>query len=667
MAAISVTYTFSNSTVADADQVNQNFTDVINGTSDGTKDLTVNDISGNDITATSNFIAAAGTAALPSVTTNGDPNTGMWFSTADTINFSTAGTERLEIDGTSIDATVPILGTTITMSGTATFNGAVNLGDGAADIITNNGSLAGDWIPNVDSSIDLGSTSFRFAEAWVDTVTGTTVTMTNLGGTLTTAAQPNVTSLGTLTGLTVSGDVQFNQSGNNQIESKSDGITINESSTSTCDFRVETDNEATAFWTDASADEIHLRGNVILNESGVATYDFRVEGDTNANLLFCDASADNVGVGTSSPSTILHIQDTTAPVVQVESTDPNSLARFNMKNDVQEWGIDVDGASDDNFRIRNNTSGTVALSIDTSQNVGIGTASPDTLLTIDAGSNSASATLALARMYAGLGQANAAYLEIKATSNSTASNRRVELDALQDGGSPSAQLFVQADGGDTYFGGDVGIGRAPTYKCDIYAASGNVAANVDSNSIAIGQAAQFQAEATGNSATRNANFGIYYRDSSSFGGTDAPCGYFSLDQPDDGYNTFWVDNDNLLCTYPNAFTRIGNDALQDGAVAVGDQSSDERFKRNIREIPYGLKEVLKLSPIQYEKQRSDTTMLGFGAQTTLPILPETVTDTKLKVDDSGIGRLYMQYVQIIPVLTKAIQELSAKVTALEAK
>ena len=41
MAAPSVTHTFSNSTVADATQVNTNFTDVINGVSDGTKDLSV--------------------------------------------------------------------------------------------------------------------------------------------------------------------------------------------------------------------------------------------------------------------------------------------------------------------------------------------------------------------------------------------------------------------------------------------------------------------------------------------------------------------------------------------------------------------------------------------------------------------------------------------------
>lgn len=41
MPAPSVTYSFSNGTAADATQVNQNFTDIINGLSDGTKDFTV--------------------------------------------------------------------------------------------------------------------------------------------------------------------------------------------------------------------------------------------------------------------------------------------------------------------------------------------------------------------------------------------------------------------------------------------------------------------------------------------------------------------------------------------------------------------------------------------------------------------------------------------------
>lgn len=50
MAAPSVTWTFTNSTTADATQVNTNFTDLINGASDGTKDYTINALTCNGAT-----------------------------------------------------------------------------------------------------------------------------------------------------------------------------------------------------------------------------------------------------------------------------------------------------------------------------------------------------------------------------------------------------------------------------------------------------------------------------------------------------------------------------------------------------------------------------------------------------------------------------------------
>jgi hypothetical protein len=41
---------------------------------------------------------AAGTAALPAITTTGDTNTGMWFPAADTIAFAEGGAESMRID-----------------------------------------------------------------------------------------------------------------------------------------------------------------------------------------------------------------------------------------------------------------------------------------------------------------------------------------------------------------------------------------------------------------------------------------------------------------------------------------------------------------------------------------------------------------------------------------
>lgn len=47
-------------------------------------------------------------------------------------------------------------------------------------------------------------------------------------------------------------------------------------------------------------------GELTVNEQG-DNLDFRVEGDTDPNLLFTDASTDRIGIGTSSPSSKLHV------------------------------------------------------------------------------------------------------------------------------------------------------------------------------------------------------------------------------------------------------------------------------------------------------------------------------------------------------------------------
>jgi hypothetical protein len=56
MGYITVTNTFVDATTAEASEVNQNFTDLVNGTSDGTKDLNVATCSVTKLNATSNVV-----------------------------------------------------------------------------------------------------------------------------------------------------------------------------------------------------------------------------------------------------------------------------------------------------------------------------------------------------------------------------------------------------------------------------------------------------------------------------------------------------------------------------------------------------------------------------------------------------------------------------------
>lgn len=93
----------------------------------------------------SQHTSALGTAALPAYSFIADANTGMWSSTADTINFSTAGVERLEIDATSINSTVPIQVPAGTVSAPGLAIGASNTGlytSGAQIAFSSAGTLA---------------------------------------------------------------------------------------------------------------------------------------------------------------------------------------------------------------------------------------------------------------------------------------------------------------------------------------------------------------------------------------------------------------------------------------------------------------------------------------------------------------------------------------------
>lgn len=84
----------------------------------------------------------AGAVGTPSLTTTGDTNTGFWFSTADTINASVAGSEVLEIDATSIDVTVPLYGpTSFTVGNGASAASKSNINFNAGTTTFNNNNV----------------------------------------------------------------------------------------------------------------------------------------------------------------------------------------------------------------------------------------------------------------------------------------------------------------------------------------------------------------------------------------------------------------------------------------------------------------------------------------------------------------------------------------------
>lgn len=87
-------------------------------------------------------------------------------------------------------------------------------------------------------------------------------------------------------------------------------------------------------------------------------------------------------------------------------------------------------------------------------------------------------------------------------------------------------------------------------------------------------------------------------------------------------------------------------------------ASDERLKKDIEELPYGLEHIEALRPVAYKfKKGEDVVKLGFIAQEVKEVLPEVVDGA----EETNYG---VSYDEIIPVLVKAVQELSARVREL---
>jgi len=130
-----VTYTFSNSTTADATQVNQNFTDIINGLSDTTKNISVSaGTFAGTVNAQGNM--TIGASSSNTLTLNSKVTGSIVFTSAATYGITGTTTNDNAASGNVGEYVSSIIGSgsSVTMSGSGQW------GD-----ITNISLTAGDW------------------------------------------------------------------------------------------------------------------------------------------------------------------------------------------------------------------------------------------------------------------------------------------------------------------------------------------------------------------------------------------------------------------------------------------------------------------------------------------------------------------------------------------
>ena len=99
-------------------------------------------------------------------------------------------------------------------------------------------------------------------------------------------------------------------------------------------------------------------------------------------------------------------------------------------------------------------------------------------------------------------------------------------------------------------------------------------------------------------------------------------------------------------------------------------SSDYRLKENVNYSWNGLEKVKQLKPAEFNmiSDEENTVLSGFLAHEVQSILPQAINGTKDAVDENG-DPVYqgIDHSKLVPLLTKAVQELSTKLEAAEAR
>ena len=188
-----------------------------------------------------------GTNSAPALGFRDDLNTGIFSSAADTLDITCGGTTRGSFSSSGLSVTGNVTATTfvgnidavdgdfdgtleadaITVAGVAlatviagtTVTTATNANH--VSVADNESTNENNLIPFIEDASATGNVGLESDGDFTYNPSTGTVTATLFAGTLSTAAQTNITSLGTLTGLTLSGDMTFTGDSANILFDKS--------------------------------------------------------------------------------------------------------------------------------------------------------------------------------------------------------------------------------------------------------------------------------------------------------------------------------------------------------------------------------------------------------------------------------------------------------------
>ena len=157
------------------------------------------------------------------------------------------------------------------------------------------------------------------------------------------------------------------------------------------------------------------------------------------------------------------------------------------------------------------------------------------------------------------------------------------------------------------------------------------------------------------------------------GGASAAPSWTTVSGGGGGSLTSTDDTSSNLTYYPASITTVAGSTVVTSSTkltynpssgtfsaVVFNSLSDERAKTNIRDLGYGLDDVLKMQGHKYEMIDGGNTSIGLIAQEVRQIIPEVVSS-------NVEGMLGINYPVLTAVLIEAIKDLTARIAILEAR
>jgi hypothetical protein len=540
----------------------------------GATDKTINWIDATDAwTSSERFSIPLGSAAAPSLTINGDANSGLYSPGADQVAISTNGTRRLIILS---DGKVGLGAASVLQQGSG-----VDGGSGAGILELYNGGTGNTTLENTGAFPILFKTSgterLRITSAGLVGV-GTSDPTSGTSSYYDDLVVRNATS-GTGAGITIQSNSTNGFSGLNLR--KADGTDLGKLVTDSSD------------------------GKLYIETAGVAA-------------ITVDTSQ-RVGIGTSTVNTTLEVLNSSAPIIRVGDGTRHMELRGGSTTQNAAIGTNYAGG----FDIIQN--GSAAVTIDTSKRLLVGTSSWSANATLVAQGNSGGSA-SRAVLYLSLGANNPAdgiALGNIEFSDSTP-GRAATISGQRDGGTWTAG---SSHPGRLVFSTTADGASSPTERMRIQS---DGAINLKTSTIA------------GNDGVR---FNV---------GSIVIAG------------SAWNSG-------------AGTNAVKWSSVsgALTWDSSSRLVKEDIENCPYGLSELKMLKPRIYTRTDSGEKEIGFIADEVQSIIPEIVpTGPKSCItgneDDAELIPISVNYDKFAAVLTKALQDaigeiesLKARITALE--